>query len=68
MIAIEFKADVKGGSIEIPAEYHGKLHDTVRVIILTEGDANAATYIDELLKTPLKTRDFEPLPRDAIYG
>lgn len=36
MRAIEFKADIKDGIIEIPAEYKSLKNQVARVIILTE--------------------------------
>jgi hypothetical protein len=36
MYAVEFRAKVKNGTIEIPSQYRGKLKKVVRVIVLAE--------------------------------
>ena len=67
MHAIEFKAKVKNGLIEIPAQYKDKLKEIVRVIILTDESEITPNLIDQLLASPLKVKNFKPLSRAEIY-
>ena len=67
MYAIEFQAKVRDGTIEIPAQYRGKVREMVRVIILTEETEEQANLIEQLLQTPLRQERFQPLSRDEIH-
>ncbi|MCB0192668.1 MAG: hypothetical protein KDJ65_12050 [Anaerolineae bacterium] len=67
MYAVEFRATVKNGVIEIPPEYRDKLQDNVKVIILAEDKRERSDMISKLLDSPLKIADFEPIPRAEIY-
>ena len=68
MEAIEFKAKVKNGKIEIPKKYQNKISDTVKVIIFHEPVQKDRNLLDELLRNPLKIDHFSPLTREEIYG
>ena len=67
MQAVEFQAKIKNGMIEVPSQYKDKLHEIVRVIILTEEGETTPNLIDHLLASPLKVRNFKPLSRAEIY-
>lgn len=67
MQAVEFRAKIKNGMIEIPAQYKDKLKEIVRVIILTDDSEPTTNLIDRLLVSPLKVTNFKPLARAEIY-
>ena len=67
MHAVEFRAKIKNGMIEIPAQYKDKLKEIVRVIILTDEGESTTNLIDQLLVSPLKIKNFKPLSRAEIY-
>jgi hypothetical protein len=68
MFAIEFRAKVKDGLIEIPPEHRDKLKDEVRVIILAKETEPHSNMIEQLLNAPLRLKGFKPLSRAEIYG
>jgi hypothetical protein len=68
MYAVEFRAKVKNGTIEIPSQYRDKLKEVVRVIVLAEMEEKTNNLIDQLLETPFQLKGFEPLSRDEIYA
>ncbi len=67
MEAIEFKAKIKNGIIQIPEKYKQKIGNTVKVILITEKKAKQTDIIDKLLANPIKSRDFSPFSREEIY-
>ena len=67
MNAVEFQADIKNGTIEIPAEYRNDVKGTVRVIVLSSEPKQQADIIDRLLAEPLQADHFRPLTREEIY-
>jgi hypothetical protein len=67
MEAIEFKTKIKNGTIRIPKKYKEKIGNTVKVIIISEQREKQADIIDELLKNPIKLKDFSPYLREEIY-
>jgi len=67
MHAVEFRAKIKNGMIEIPSQYKDKLKEIVRVIILTDESEPTTNRIDQLLGSPLKVKNFKPLARAEIY-
>ncbi len=69
MYAVEFKAKVKDGMIEIPEKYRKKLLRNVKVILLTEDTTGEESFdiIEELLESPLKMPGFKPFKREEIY-
>ena len=68
MYAIEFRARIKNGVIEIPEKFRRKLKDNVKVILLTEYMMDTSSdIIEELLESPLKITDFKPYKREEIY-
>ncbi len=67
MEAIEFKTKIKNGTIQIPKKYKQKIGNTVKVIIIAEQKEKQADIIDELLKKPIKLKDFSPYLREEIY-
>ena len=68
MYAVEFKARVADGMIQIPDPYRNQINDMVRVIVLMESPATEETYIDLLLAEPLRVPDFEPMHRDETHA
>ena len=68
MYAVEFQTTIKNGVIEIPVEYQRNLR-SVRVILLAEDVAQTTkSFIDQLLASPLRVKDFHPLTREEIYA
>ena len=67
MQAVEFRAKIKNGMIEIPSQYKDKLKKIVRVIILTDENETTTNLIDQFLVSPLKVKNFKPLSRAEIY-
>jgi hypothetical protein len=65
MDAVEFRAKIKNGVIEIPKEYRDRLPEGVHVILLAERPS--ADMIDRLLEQPLKLAGFTPLTRDEAH-
>jgi hypothetical protein len=75
MYAVEFKAKIKDGIIELPKRLRGTISDTVKVILLKEGTATtsakssrAPDMVGKLLAAPLEIREFHPMNRDEIYA
>lgn len=68
MYAIEFRAKIKNGVIEIPLKHRDKLTDEVKVILLAEEREPKSNVIDTLLNSPLKLENFKPFSREEIYG
>jgi hypothetical protein len=67
MNAVEFEADIKNGTIEIPGEYRNDVKGTVRVIVLSFEHKQQPDIFDRLLAEPLKADHFRPLTREEIY-
>lgn len=74
MYAVEFKTRIKDGIIELPKRLRGTISDTVKVILLKEGDATTTVksprspdMVEKLLAAPLEIREFHPMNRDEIY-
>ncbi len=67
MYAIEFKAKIKNGMIQVPPEHRQKFKDEVKVIILAQESQPASNMIERLLNSPLKSSNFKPLSRAEIY-
>lgn len=69
MYAVEFKAKIHDGIIEIPAEHRNRFQEQVRVILLADERSTKAKFslIDQLLQKPLAVADFKPLSRDEIH-
>lgn len=69
MDTVEFQADIRDGSIEIPLEFRERFTDHVTVILVAESAATAEpTLIDELLAAPLALPGFRPLTRDEAHA
>ena len=69
MDSVEFRADVRNGSIEIPVEYRHRFSDQVTVILVTEkSTTNGRTLIDDLLAKPLNVPGFHRLSRDEAHA
>jgi len=68
MHVIEFRTKIKNGIIEIPKEHKNKIRETVRVIILSEEITSGEDFIERLLNSPLKLKEFQPLSREEIYN
>jgi hypothetical protein len=67
MYAVEFQAQIKNGTIEIPEVYRSQLKERVRVILLAEEESTTENLIDQLLQHPIKLAEFKPLAREEIY-
>jgi len=67
MYAVEFQAQIKNGTIEIPEAYRSRFKEHVRVILLAEEDSPTVTLIDQLLQYPVKVPRFKPLTREEMY-
>jgi hypothetical protein len=74
MYAIEFRAKIKDGIIELPRKFKKSITDTVKVIILKEeaprletGELPESDMIERLLASPLDIKGFRPMKRDEIY-
>jgi hypothetical protein len=67
MIAVEFQARVKDGTIEVPEQYRDHVHGDVRVIILRAERQKKSKIIERLLQQPLEDASFRPLTRDEVY-
>lgn len=68
MYAVEFRAKVKNGTIEIPSQYRDRVTGDVKVILLAESQEQTSNLIDQLLAEPLRVQGFKPLSRDDIYA
>lgn len=75
MFAVEFRAKIKDGVIELPKRFKDSITDTVKVIILKEepsahetGKKSGPDMIKRLLASPLEIKGFHPLKRDDIYA
>jgi len=69
MYAIEFRARIKDGLIEIPEKFRNRLKDNVKVILLTEHETETSPesdIIEELLESPLDLADFRPYKREEV--
>jgi hypothetical protein len=67
MIAIEFEATVKNGTIEIPEVYRNQVGASVRVIILTTERPASTGMLARLINQPIVDPTFAPLPRETMY-
>ena len=67
MFAVEFRARVKNGTIEIPSQYRDRLTNEVKVIVLADIQERTDNLIDHLLAKPLQVQGFRPLSREQIY-
>ena len=67
MYAVEFQAQIKNGTIEIPEVYRDRFKERVRVILLAEEASLAENLIDHLLQHPRKVAGFTPLTREELY-
>lgn len=54
MIAVEFQALVKDGTIEVPAQYCEQLSGLVRVIVLRSEQPKQSKIIERLLREPIQ--------------
>jgi len=67
MYAVEFQAQIKNGTIELPEAYRIHFKERGRVILLAEDESSTMTLIDQLLQHPLKVPGFKPLTREEMY-
>jgi hypothetical protein len=67
MYAVEFRAKIKDGMIQIPPEHRQKFKDVVKVIILAKESQPQNDMIERLLNSPLILKKFKPLSREEIY-
>lgn len=68
MIAIEFQARIKDGTIEVPMEFRDQLSGMVRIIILRTELQRTSKIIERLLKHPIQDPTFTPFHRDEVYN
>lgn len=69
MRTIEFEADVKDGSIAIPAEYRELVGSSVHVTLSSrESDIETSlTILDQWLASPIRLPVFRPLGREQAH-
>ena len=69
MRTAEFEADVRNGTIEIPAEYRNLFADSVRVTLSSdEPDPRPSlTILDQWLAEPIRVANFQPLSREQAH-
>lgn len=69
MRTAEFEADVRNGTIEIPAEYRDLFGNSVRVRLSADepGSRVASTILDQWLASPIRVADFRPLSREQAH-
>jgi hypothetical protein len=69
MRTAEFEAEVKNGTIEIPAEYRDRFGDLVRVTLSSEEPESrvASTILDQWLASPIRISDFQLLSREQAH-
>jgi len=64
-----FDAEVKDGTITLPANIKGHIadHAKVHVHLQVESEVQGADAIQELLDHPIEINDFKPMTREEIY-
>lgn len=67
MHAVEFRARLREGIIEVPADVRRHLPEVVRVILLAD-DTAEQDLIKELIEHPVRAEGFRPLSREEVYG
>ena len=69
MRTAEFEADVRNGTIEIPAEYRELFGDSVRVTLSSDepDSGSSLTILDQWLASPIRIADFKPLSREQAH-
>jgi hypothetical protein len=70
--AVEFKATIKNGTIEVPKRFRSEISETVKVIILKDHQAKrkaapSPDAIGVLLARPLQVTNFTPLTREECH-
>ena len=68
MYAVEFKANIKDGTIDVPKEFRHRLTGQVRVLLMVEEETAVTHFIDDLLANPLEIGDFQPIRREEIHA
>lgn len=69
MRTAEFEADVRNGTIEIPAEYRELFGNSVRVTLSSDEPAgrSSLTILDQWLASPIRLAEFQPLSREQAH-
>ena len=69
MRTAEFEADVRNGTIEIPAEYRELFGDSVRVTLSSDepDPGSSVTILDQWMVSPIRISDFKPLSREQAH-
>lgn len=69
MRTAEFEAEVKNGTVEIPAEYREQFGNSVRVTLSSEepDPGSSLTILDQWLASPIRISDFQPLSREQAH-
>ncbi len=69
MRTAEFEADVRNGTIEIPAEYRQQFANSVRVTLSSdEPDSRPSlTILDQWVAAPIRISKFQPLSREQVH-
>ena len=67
MAAVEFDAQIRNGTIEIPAAHLEELQGSVHVVVFPQSQVGATKKIDELIAHPLRVPGFLPLTRDEAH-
>lgn len=71
---VEFETEIKNGNIVIPEKFRHQVKDEVKVSVsVKENEKKEKTeeepydIISELMKNPIKVKDFNPFKRDELY-
>ncbi len=69
MRTAEFEADVRNGTIEIPAEYRELFGNSVRVTLSADEPEGRSpwTILNQWLASPIRLADFRPLSREQAH-
>ena len=69
MRTAEFEADVRNGTIEIPAKYRELFGNSVRVTLSSDEPhcGSQSTILDQWLASPISISDFQPLSREQAH-
>ncbi len=69
MRTAEFEADVRNGTIEIPAKYRELFGNSVRVTLSAEEPEGRSpwTILNQWLASPIRLADFQPLSREQAH-
>jgi len=67
MYAVEFKAKIVNGVIEVPQNYITNLGEEVKVILLKEDEVKNDDIITKLLTSPITVKEINVKSRGDLY-